>query len=343
MTIISRTRLFAFCALFISFSAQAQETKWVATWGTAPPLAVVSPPSWVQPPPADQRPANPPPSPIPPVPQELSNQTVRMIVRSSMRGEALRIQLANAQGTEPVRIGAVHVALHSGDSAINPATDRAVTFGGNATVTLYPGALVVSDSINLPVPALSELAVSVYVPEPTPTTTRHELGLNTTWIAAGDATGAASVASASDTTTNRSYFWLSGIEVLASAQSGAIAAFGDSITDGYATTADAHRAWPALLAQRLQRESPATPLGVLNLGISGNRVLRDNIGSSALTRFDRDVLAREGVRWMILLEGINDVTWSALPGIPTRRKRAPSSLSKGSHSSSSARMRGTSK
>jgi lysophospholipase L1-like esterase len=327
--IIGTTRLFAFCALLASFGAQAQDSRWVASWGTAQPLAVVTPPSWVQPPPADQRPANPPPSPIPPVPQELNDQTVRMIVRSSVGGDAVRIQLANAQGTEPVRIGAVHVALHGDDSAIDLATDRAVTFGGNANVTLYPGALVISDPIDLAVPALGELAVSVYVPDSTPTTTRHELGLNTTWIVAGNATGAASVAEASGASTNRSYFWLSGVEVLASAPSAAIAAFGDSITDGYATTADAHRAWPALLAERLRSEAPATPFGVLNLGISGNRVLRDNIGVSALARFDRDVLAREGVRWMILLEGINDITWSALPGIPESQQASAGQIIEG--------------
>jgi lysophospholipase L1-like esterase len=188
---------------------------------------------------------------------------------------------------------------------------------------------MVSDPVTLAVPALAELAVSVYVPEPAPTTTRHELGLNTTWIAAGDATGAASLAQAAGVSTNRSYFWLSGIEVLAPADSNALAAFGDSITDGYATSADAHRAWPALLAQRLRNERPGTQLGVLNLGISGNRVLRDNIGSSALTRFDRDVLARAGVRWMILLEGINDITWSALPGVPDAQKASADQLIEG--------------
>lgn len=325
--LIATIRLFTLLVLLAAGAVRAQDSTWTATWGTAQPLAVVSPPSWVQPPPPGQRPANPPPSPIPPVPQELSDQTVRMIVRTSMGGAALRIQLTNAQGTEPVRIGGVHVAMHRDESSIDAATDRVVTFGGNLEVTLYPGALVVSDPVDLAVPALSELAVSVYVPESTPTTTRHELGLNTTWIAAGDVTAAGSLAEAAGVATNRSYFWLSGVEVLAEGQGGTIAAFGDSITDGFATTADAHRAWPALLAERLQEAG--SPLGVLNLGISGNRVLRDNIGSSALTRYDRDVLARAGVRWMILLEGINDITWTALPGIPDSQKASADKIIEG--------------
>jgi lysophospholipase L1-like esterase len=321
------TRLLMLCVLFAAAAVHAQESTWIATWGTAQPFAVLSPPAWVQPPPPELRPANPPPSPIPPIPQELSGQTVRMIVRTSVGGAALRLQLTNAQGTEPVRIGAVHVALRANESAIDVATDRALTFGGSDSVTLYPGALVLSDPVMLEVPALSELAVSLYVPGPTPTATRHELGLNTTWISAGDVTAAASLANAAGISTNRSYFWLSGIEVLTSAQGGTIAAFGDSITDGYATTADTHRAWPALLAERL-RQSNAN-LGVLNLGISGNRVLRDNIGSSALTRFDRDVLAREGVRWMILLEGINDITWTALPGVPESQQASAAKIIEG--------------
>jgi lysophospholipase L1-like esterase len=309
-----------------SLAVHAQEDHWVATWGTAPLLAVESLPSWVEPPPADTLPADPPPSPIPPVPPELRDQTVRMIVRTSIGGEQVRLQFSSAQGTPPVRLGAAHVAVRTDGATIAADTDRAVTFGGQQSVALRPGALVVSDPVDLRVEALSELAVSVYLPETADTRSRHELGLNTTFIADGNAVAAPTL---NATETNRSYFWLSGIEVLAPAAKGAIVAFGDSITDGFSTTADMHRAWPALLAARLQQNADTAHLGVVNLGISGNRVLRNLVGTSALARFDRDVLARGGVEWMILLEGINDITFSALPRIPADEQATAADITEG--------------
>ena len=304
----------------------AQDVHWVATWGTSPLLAVASLPTWIQPPPADQLPADPPPSPIPPVPAVLNDETVRMVVRTSIGGDGLRLQFSNAQGLDPVILGAVHIASHSGNGAIEPASDRAVTFSGKPSVTLRPGALVISDPVELKTEALEELAVSVYLPLPTATDTRHELGLNTTYIVPGNAVVDPGPTS---NNSNRSYFWLTGIETIAPTYSATIVAFGDSITDGYATTADSHRAWPALLANRLQ-DNPATAnLGVINMGISGNRVLRNNIGTSALARFDRDVLARSGVAWVILMEGINDITWSALPGAPVSEQASADAVIEG--------------
>jgi lysophospholipase L1-like esterase len=321
-----RKLLLVLLGLGFALTAQAQEGHWVATWGTAPLLQVETLPPWVEPPPADTLPADPPPSPIPPVPSELRDQTLRMIVRTSLGGAQLRLQFANAQGVPPVTLGKVHVAVSTTDSMIDPATDHAVTFGGQESVTLRPGALVVSDPVPLRVDALAELAVSVYVADTADTRARHELGLNTTFVAAGNVVAAATLVA---TETNRSYFWLSGIDVLAPADSAAIVAFGDSITDGFATTADAHQAWPSLLAARLQQDARTAHLGVVNAGISGNRVLRNNVGASALTRFDRDVLARGGVEWMILLEGINDVTWSALPRIPAAEQASAADIIEG--------------
>jgi lysophospholipase L1-like esterase len=305
------------CTFILATTAHAQNERWVATWGTATALALDPRLDWVRPPPADQLPADPPPSPIPPVPTELENQTVRMIVRSSVPGERLRLQFANAQGLAPVQFGAVHVALHSSGSAIEAGSDRVVTFGGLSSVTLHPGSLVVSDPVDLPVPALTELAVSVYAPQASDARATHALGLNTTYIVDGNAVDAAALPAAQ---TNRSYFWLTGIEVAATEQAATIVAFGDSITDGYSTTADQHREWPALLAERLQSNGSTAHLGVVNMGISGNRVLRTVAGISALARFDRDVLARGNVSWMILLEGINDITFSALPGAPAEQR-----------------------
>jgi lysophospholipase L1-like esterase len=302
------------CVLVISSTAWAQDRQnWVATWGTSPLFALESPPEWMVPPPADAMPRNPPPSPIPPVPQELHDQTLRMIVRTSVGGTALRLQLANAQGLAPVQVGAIHVALHTEGGAIDLASAHNVTFGGKTSITLHPGALMVSDPVDLALAPLTELAVSLYLPESSDTRARHELGLNTTYVASGNVVSAANLQA---TETNRSYFWLAGIEVAAAPAAASIVAFGDSITDGFSTTADKHQAWPALLAERLQQDSNTQHLGIINMGISGNRILRNAAGSSALTRFDRDVLARSGVSWMILLQGINDINFTALPNAP---------------------------
>jgi lysophospholipase L1-like esterase len=322
-----RQRVLFVGALLTAWALGAQDADpeaahWIATWGTAQQLAPETLPAWVEPPPEDAR-TEPSPSPIPPYPEALADSTVRMIVRTSVGGERLRLTLSNAAGAPSTKIGAVHVALRARDSAIVPGTDRSVTFGGRQSFTIEPGALAVSDAVELAVPALTELAVSLYLPEDTPASTMHTLGLNTTYVVRGDAVAAPALPTAA---TNRSYFWLAGVDVRAPDGAGAIVAFGDSITDGFSTTPDTHRAWPALLAARLQ-DAPATAhWSVVNAGISGNRVRRDLIGRSALARFDRDVLARAGTRWVLLFEGINDITWSALPRAPDDQRTTAAAL-----------------
>lgn len=144
----------------------------------------------------------------------------------------------------------------------------------------------------------------------------HVLGLHTTYVIAGNAVEALNPQAESH---NRSYFWLSAIDVLAPGAN-TVAAFGDSITDGFGTTPDTDQAWPALLHSRLQAAPRTATLGVVNLGISGNRVLHDTAGASAMARFDRDVLALEGIRWVVMLEGINDISYSAIPGFPASER-----------------------
>jgi lysophospholipase L1-like esterase len=236
-----------------------------------------------------------------------------MIVRTSIGGRGVRVQLSNAFGNPALSIGAAHVALRHKDAAIVPASDRILTFAGRASFIIPPGALVVSDPVDLDVPKLADLAISLYLPEDTGPPTVHPLGLHTTYIANGDATADATL---NPSTTTTAYFWVSGVDVLAPSSASAIVAFGDSITDGFGTTANKDQAWPTLLASRLASNKSTAMLSVLNLGVSGNRVLRDVAGTNALARFDRDVLARPGVHWMIVLEGINDITFSAIPGIP---------------------------
>ena len=294
--------------------AAPSKEQWVETWGTAQPL-VPAPRRPPPPPPAagaTPRPA--PPSPIVPVPATVQDQTIRMTLRTSIVGSQLRLSFSNIANGSTVTIDSIHVARLRDGSTIDPDFDRVVTFSGSKQLVLQSGALVVSDPVNLSVPALTPLAVSIYLKDQATTDTVHALGLAPAFIAKGDQTAATSLP---DAQLVRSYFWLTGVRVLApDPAAGTIVALGDSITDGYATTPGANAAWPSLLAARLQTDCRLRHLGVVNMGISGNRVLRTGFGDSALARFDRDVLGRPGVKWLLLFEGINDINMSIIPGVP---------------------------
>jgi lysophospholipase L1-like esterase len=267
--------------------------RWVATWGTA--MQQFPPPA----PPAAGAP------PAPPVITNFHDQTVRMIVPITIPGKRARVHFSNTFGAAPVSFAAAHLALREKDSSIVKGSDRAITFGGKTGITIPAGASVVSDPVDLDLPALSEVAISLYVPGDAERPTRHALGLHTTYISKqGDATGATAIA---EPATSQSWYWLSGIDVLASNDSAALIAFGDSITDGARSTPDTNRSWPSVLAQRLNANAATKNISVINRGIAGNRVLRDFVGSNALARFDSDVLGQPGVKWMIVLEGINDI------------------------------------
>jgi lysophospholipase L1-like esterase len=204
-------------------------------------------------------------------------------------------------------IGAAHVAIHASGSATVPGTDRALTFGGDPTITMPPGAAVLSDPVALHVPDLTELAVSIYLPKQTNGLSGHTLGVQTTYVTAqgsGDLTGE-SLLNAPQTTLVR--YFLSGIEVLTHREERAIVTFGDSITDGFNSTIDANHRWPDRLAERLLGKKHRYHLTVVNAGISGNRLLHNVIGPDALSRFDRDIVAASGAEYAIVLLGINDI------------------------------------
>jgi lysophospholipase L1-like esterase len=263
---------------------------WVATWATAQQLMAT---------PVGGRSGAPPSN----LPAMFANQTVRMIVRTSLGGSRVRVELSNMLNAPPVEIGAVHVAIHKGRGVILEGADRALTFGGSSSFTIPPGALAVSDPVNLEVAPSSDLAISIYLPRDTGPPANHPLGLHTAYISSGDVTASAVMP---NPTTMTAYAWLSSVDVVAPADAFTVVALGDSITDGYSTTLDADQAWPALLAKRLNGDKTLR-VAVVNQGISGNQVLRDGAGLSALARFDRDVLSRPSVKWIILLEGINDI------------------------------------
>ncbi|HUP05127.1 MAG TPA: SGNH/GDSL hydrolase family protein [Bryobacteraceae bacterium] len=242
------------------------------------------------------------------------NQTVRMIARISLGGNRFRIELSSAVNSPTVAVGAAHIALRARGSDIVPGSDRALTFNGLPGCILRSGVATVSDPVDLDAPPLADLAVSLYFPGSTGPPTLHSLGLHTTYISkAGDFTAAPSI---QDPASVQSYYYLSSIDVLAPAKSAAIVALGDSITDGSHSTPETDRAWPSVLAARLQGAKSGARLAVVNEGIGGNQVLRDGSGVSALERFDRDVLAEPGVAWVMVLEGINDIGSIARGGAP---------------------------
>lgn len=289
-------------------TSQSRDERWISTWTTAQQLAPMSFPAGFarsRPSPAQgpaQRPGNSPEAFD--MPSRVEDQTIRMIARIGKGGRQIRVNLSNAYGAEPVLIGSARVAFHGKGGAILPGTDRALSFGGRSSFALIPGALMVSDPVDLEAPAFTDLAVSLYLPRNAGSPTHHRLGLRTTYISKGDATARERMPNAAHTF---AYFWLAGIDVLAPADAFTIVALGDSITDGYATSVDGNRAWPTLLTERLNSSASGSNISVVNQGISGNQVLRDGAGLSALARFDRDVLSVAGVKWLILLEGINDI------------------------------------
>lgn len=318
-----------------SAQAPAAGERWVATWGTAQQLFRAPSAGRGQPPAgrsgatAPTPPAAPPvPAPgaaaatasaaapqgsggpqrrfgIPPALPGLNNQTVRMIVRTSIGGQRVRVRLFNALGASSLALGAAHIAVRAKDAAVVPGTDRVLTFSGKPTATMYAGQVLISDPVKLDVRPTSDLAVSLYFPGDTGAPTSHTFGLRPTYVSRdGDLTASPDMSDPAATT--QSYYWLAGVDVIAPANAQAIVTFGDSITDGDQSTPDTNAMWPALLSARLQANRRTSHLAVVNAGIAGNRILGDN--NSGLARLVPHALSVPGVKWITLLEGINDIT-----------------------------------
>ncbi len=230
--------------------------------------------------------------------------TLREIVRISLGGDTFRVRFTNLFGTRPLTIGAAEIAQTLTGSSIKPGTNQILHFHQQASVTIPPGALVLSDPVRIPSAALSDLTVTFYIPRLPGALTEHQLASATSFQVMGN-----KVSDASFTTPIRVTSWeyLNGIDVLAPEESSAIVTVGDSITDGAYSTIDGNSRWPDELARRLQADPHFRQFAVLNEAISGNRILAEGAGPSALARFDRDVLAQSGVKYLIILEGINDI------------------------------------
>ncbi len=247
--------------------------------------------------------------------------TIRQVVRLGAGGPRLRLRLANTFGTAPLRIDGARVALAAapGGSGIVAATDRAVTFDGQAGVTIPPGATWLSDPVNLPVEGLARLAVSLRLPEVPRQASVHRSARTTAFVVAGDQSAAPELAGAATFT---QWAQLAGVDVERPSGKGmAVVTLGDSITDGSGAGVDVYERWPDVLAARLQADSRTKGVSVLNVGIGGNKLLKDGSGQAALARLDRDVLTQPGVKTLIVLIGINDIGGLSREGEVTPEKR----------------------
>jgi lysophospholipase L1-like esterase len=254
--------------------------------------------------------------------QSFRNQTLRLIVHTSAGGTKVRIRISNTFGDQPLLIGGAHIARRTSAADIDPASDRALMFHGHSSTKVPARSMVVSDPVDLDVPALSDLAISLFLPRATQAMSTHILALQTSYVSpdTGNSTTGVKFPVAK---TIHSWPFLTGVDVAASPRGVSIVAFGSSLTDGDGSTLDSNRRWPDVLAERLQESADRkAEVGVLNQGIIGNRLLNDSpqqagspfgaaLGQAGLARFERDVLAQAGVRYVIVGLGINDI---AFPG-----------------------------
>jgi lysophospholipase L1-like esterase len=284
---------FVLALLALSFTTVAaaapQPAHWVVSWGAS-----------ASPPPGAAQ--------IQKHGLEFNNQTLREIVHLSIGGSAVRVRLSNFLGKQSLEIGAAHLGLRASDSAIQPSSDRALTFGGAPGVSVPPNAFVLSDPVKLAVLAGSDLAISIFVPHVATAAGIHYFAQQTSYVGAGDLTASPSI---SNPRAISSWIFLAGVDVSAPPPAAAIAVFGDSRVDGDGSTPNANKRLPDALFKRLAQQGLS--LGVLNAGIIGNRILHDapqaaeELGVNGLARFDRDALDQPGVKYVIVLEGIVDI------------------------------------
>jgi lysophospholipase L1-like esterase len=254
-------------------------------------------------------------------PDDLHDATVRQIFRLSVGGPALRVHLSNAFGTEALHFTSVHLArpLSPSSSVIDVASDRALTFAGSFDVTISPGAEFVSDPMEFAVAPLSDVAVTFHFDLPPVRETGHPGSRATSYYVHGDYVSAAKLTESKQVD---HWYQISEIDVQAAPGAAAVVALGDSITDGHGATTNGNDRWTNVLAERLQGSSNTRSIGVSNQGIGGNHLLTDGLGPNALARFDRDVLGPAGVRWVIVLEGVNDLGGLARDGEVSRAEHA---------------------
>jgi lysophospholipase L1-like esterase len=297
MRILKKSSIAGFVLLILSFSCTsymaAAKDCWIGTWVSGQQLT-------------ERR--NLPPEP------GLSYNTLRQVIRVTLGGKQLRVQLSNTYGSGPVTINAAHLAASAGAGAIDPATDKALTFQGASSITIPAGQAVYSDTLDFDVTPLSNLAVSIYFGRTSADVTGHPGSRTTSYIQSGNAVTATDMASAVKTD---HWYILSGIDLWLDDSYACVVTLGDSITDGRGSTTNGNNRWPDNLTRRLQADPNTAKIGVLNQGIGGNTVVSGGLGPTALERFKHDVLGQSGVRWVIILEGVNDIGGSRSPKVAT--------------------------
>jgi lysophospholipase L1-like esterase len=269
----------------------AENVKWVGTWGASPQLT---------------EPDNNPPDP------GLANNTLRQFAYVSLGGDEVRLQISNEFGDGPVTLHAVHMAQAASAPAIDPGTDVRLEFSGSASVTIPEGEAVYSDPFEFELAEQTSIAVTIHFGDVPGGITGHPGSRTTSTIAPGDAIAAETLEGAKAT---EHWYYLSRIEVMAPESGAAVVALGDSLTDGRGSTTNGNDRWPDALSRRL-RSNPSTSLvAVINAGIGGNALVAGGLGPTARQRFDRDVLGQAGVRWVIVLSGVNDIGGSSNPNV----------------------------
>jgi lysophospholipase L1-like esterase len=274
--------------LFCSFSlfgyAKSDSTKvWVGSWSTAPQLV---------------EPGNMPPEP------GLSNNTLRQVIRVSLGGDSLRVKFSNRFSTSPTTMRAVQIAVSTGGSAIKASTIKELKFNGKPEVTMNPGAAITSDPFSFDLEPRMDIAITIYFGQTSSDLTGHPGSRTTSYLLTGNKT---SVIDFTGFVQTDHWYIINGIDVKAPESAAAVAILGNSITDGRGSGINRQNRWPDILAERLLKNPGTRQVAVLNLGIGGNCVLQNCLGPSALDRFERDILKQQSVRWLIILEGINDI------------------------------------
>lgn len=280
---LSTVALLALLNCGYSAGPPSKAKKWVGTWGTAPQLV---------------EPNNMPPAP------GLTNNTLRQVVCVSIGGKKLQLKFSNKFGRSPVTMKAVQIAVSTGGSTINESTSKTIKFKGREQITMEPGTELTSDAVSFDLKPRMEVAITISFGEVSPALTGHPGSRTTSYILSGEQNSPN--ADFSNAVKTDHWYIITGIDV-ESKSAAAIAIIGDSITDGRGSGTNQQNRWPDILAMQLLNKNDDKPIGVLNMGIGGNAVLRGGLGPTALNRFDRDVLQQEGVKWVIVYEGVNDL------------------------------------
>ena len=260
-----------------------KNSGWVGTWTTAPQLV---------------EPHNMPPAP------GLTDNTIRQIVRVSVGGEEVRLRFSNAFSKSPVEMKLAAIAQVSEGGSIDVSSQKLLKFNKNESVKMTPGGEVFSDPFKFNLKPGSLVAITIHFGKTSPDVTGHPGSRTTSFILPGN-----NIASADFSGSVKTDHWyvIQSMDVKASKSSKAVAVLGNSITDGRGSGTNKQNRWPDILSARLLANEATKNIGVLNLGIGGNCVVRGGLGPTALERFDRDILSQSNVRWLIILEGINDI------------------------------------